>query len=606
MKKLLPCFFSLIALMLCLPTAQAQNDLILTAVFDGNLPGQLPKGIELYAVEDIPDMSIYGVGSANNGGGSDAIEFTFPADSYSAGTYIYVASEATQFNAFFGFEPDYVTNAVNINGDDAIELFMGGFEEDVYGEIEYVDMDESWEYLNGWAYRVDGTGPDGSDFILSNWTISGIDALAGAPTNEEADIPIPIGTYSPEILDVPVLAFETTALVVEEVDGTVQVSVTITNPNEDATSVEVVLTGGSAVNGVDFEFTSPELVVFPAGTAESQSVVIEINNNEIEDGDRTIELALQNPDNEAIIGVESMIITISDDDEIVPYYEIISLRVNDEDGVPELLDDYGEIRGVVHGVNLRPTGLEFTLIDPTAGISVFRFTGNLGYTVEEGDSLRVLGSVGFFNGLTQFEADSIDLIESEVTPYSPETVTSLNEDTESQVVLLECVSLVEESEWTGAGNGFNVQVQDASNIHTVRISEEVDLYDEPAPQGMFHISGIGSQFDDEEPYDSGYQLMPRYLADITMAGDECITSVTKIKESTILVYPNPFIDQVTLAANEKINEIRIVDITGKEIRRVSVSTSETVNIYVGDLTSGTYLIEIFTESGRIVREIVKP
>lgn len=606
MKKHLLRISALIAVFSCLHVANAQSDLILTAVFDGNLPGQLPKGIELYAVEDIPDMSIYGIGSANNGGGTDGIEFTFPADSYPAGSYIYVASEAPQFTAFFGFAPDYTTNAVNINGDDAIELFMGGFEQDVYGEIEFESMDASWEYLNGWAYRVDGTGPDGTDFIIENWIISGINALAGVPTNSEADLPIPVGTYSPEEVDVPVLAFETTALVVEENEGSLDVSVTITNPNENATSVEVVLSGGTAVNGVDFEFTSPELVVFPAGSFESQTISIEIFDNDTEDGDRTIELTLQNPDNEAIIGFGEVVITIADDDATIPFYEIITLRVNDEDGVPQLLEEYGEIRGVVHGVNLRPDGLEFTLIDPTAGIGVFRPSGNLGYEVEEGDSLRILGTVSFFNGLTQFEADSIEVIATGLTPYSPETVTELNEDTESQVVRLECVALVDETQWTGEGNGFNVEVANPSGTFTLRIDNDVDLYNETAPEGLFHISGIGSQFDNESPYDDGYQLVPRYLADITSAGEECITSVPDKKKSTILVYPNPVIDQLTLATNEKIHEIRIADFTGKTIRRFSENNSGTVNLNLGDLSSGIYLIEIFTESGRMVREIVKP
>src|SRR5690554_8135105 len=93
MKRHLLRITTLIAVFFCFQVANAQSDLILTAVFDGNLPGQLPKGIELYAVEDIPDMSIYGIGSANNGGGTDGIEFTFPADSYPAGSYIYVASD---------------------------------------------------------------------------------------------------------------------------------------------------------------------------------------------------------------------------------------------------------------------------------------------------------------------------------------------------------------------------------------------------------------------------------------------------------------------------------------------------------------------------------
>ena len=62
------------------------GDLQITAVFDGPLSGGLPKGVELYVVNDIPDLSQYGLGSANNGGGSDGEEFTFPTGSATAVT----------------------------------------------------------------------------------------------------------------------------------------------------------------------------------------------------------------------------------------------------------------------------------------------------------------------------------------------------------------------------------------------------------------------------------------------------------------------------------------------------------------------------------------
>ena len=54
------------------------NSLIITGVFDAK-NGSSPKGVEMYVKNDIDDLSLYGVGSANNGGGTDGQEFTFPA-----------------------------------------------------------------------------------------------------------------------------------------------------------------------------------------------------------------------------------------------------------------------------------------------------------------------------------------------------------------------------------------------------------------------------------------------------------------------------------------------------------------------------------------------
>lgn len=173
------------------------QDLIITAAYDGPLTGGLPKGVELYVVNDIPDLSIYGIGSANNGGGTDGVEFTFPADVVTAGTYLYVASEDVQFPLWFGFAPDYNAGAaMGINGDDAIELFENAVVIDTFGDINVDGNGTPWEYLDGWAYRVDGTGPDGATFVLANWSFSGPNALDGETTNGTASNPIPIGTYS--------------------------------------------------------------------------------------------------------------------------------------------------------------------------------------------------------------------------------------------------------------------------------------------------------------------------------------------------------------------------------------------------------------------------
>jgi hypothetical protein len=180
------------------PTQAQSSDLIITGVIDGPLTGGLPKAVEFYVRNNITNLSSYGFGSANNGGGSDGQEFTFPAASVSAGAFIYVATEATGFSNFFGFAPTYINqNAPGINGDDAIELFQNGAVVDVFGNINVDGTGQPWEYTDGWAYRKSGTGPDGSTFGLDNWSFSGPDALDGAASNASAGQPFPRGTYSP-------------------------------------------------------------------------------------------------------------------------------------------------------------------------------------------------------------------------------------------------------------------------------------------------------------------------------------------------------------------------------------------------------------------------
>lgn len=199
-------------------------DLIITAVFDGDLSGGLPKGVELYVLNDIADLSEYGIGSANNGNGGGTEEFTFPSVPATAGDFIYVASESPQFTAFMGFAPDYTDNAASINGDDAIELFHMGAVIDVFGDVNVDGTNQPWEYADGWAYRTTNTGPDGTSFVLGNWTFSGPDALDGESDNATAATPVPVGTYAYTLLPTVVTLTATDA---DGNSGTCQANVNV-------------------------------------------------------------------------------------------------------------------------------------------------------------------------------------------------------------------------------------------------------------------------------------------------------------------------------------------------------------------------------------------
>jgi predicted extracellular nuclease/endonuclease I len=171
------------------------NSLIISGVFDAPLSGGTPKGIEIYVSKNVADMSTCGIGFANNGGGSDDEEFTFPETSATAGSYIYIASETTNFEKFFGFSPDYTTGNAAINGDDAIELFCDGQVIDVFGEINIDGTNQPWEYMDGWAYRNEGTEPNGNSFVIENWIFSGKNSFDGENDNATATTPFPAKTF---------------------------------------------------------------------------------------------------------------------------------------------------------------------------------------------------------------------------------------------------------------------------------------------------------------------------------------------------------------------------------------------------------------------------
>jgi hypothetical protein len=165
-------------------------------VIDGPLGGGLPKAIELYVNTSISDLSTYGIGVANNGGGTDGEEFTFPSMSMGADTFLYVTSDSAGFTNWFGFDADFVTTAVAVNGDDAVELFCLSDVIDVFGDVETSGSGEPWDYTDGWAYRACATGPDDDVFVLGNWSFSMANALDGDTTNVSASTPFPTGSYN--------------------------------------------------------------------------------------------------------------------------------------------------------------------------------------------------------------------------------------------------------------------------------------------------------------------------------------------------------------------------------------------------------------------------
>ena len=112
------------------------SDLILQGVLDLDLPtgAFTGKATHLVATNNISDLSIYGLGTASNGGGSDSVELTLPAISVNAGDDILLARDTNAIHLYFGscfnsFEviiPVVTTGvaAVSQNGNDAIELFI--------------------------------------------------------------------------------------------------------------------------------------------------------------------------------------------------------------------------------------------------------------------------------------------------------------------------------------------------------------------------------------------------------------------------------------------------------------------------------------------------
>jgi hypothetical protein len=246
------------------------GNMVISGVIDGPITGGLPKAVEFTALTNIPDLSTYGFGSANNGGGTDGEEFTFPAVAITAGTRIWVATEVSAFQSFFGFAPTYTNNiAPSINGDDAIELFCNGVVIDVFGDINVDGTGQPWDYEDGWAYRVINTGPDGSFFELGNWIFSGANALDNQTMNATSPIPMPINTFTSNKGGVCPNAVFSQNIIVDDTQAP-----TITCPADFV----ITLNGGECSAAVDFNVTATD-------DCDPNPVITQIDNTGLGSGD---------------------------------------------------------------------------------------------------------------------------------------------------------------------------------------------------------------------------------------------------------------------------------------------------------------------------------
>lgn len=147
----------------CVPVGSVELEL--QGIIDFTVPegGASGKAIHLVANADIADLSEYGLGSANNGGGTDGQEYTFPAQSVNSGDHILLLRDQTAMenylttaglNLWDVIIEDTAGDAADGNGNDAVELFKNGAVVETFGDINDDNSGTNgWDYQDAWAYK---------------------------------------------------------------------------------------------------------------------------------------------------------------------------------------------------------------------------------------------------------------------------------------------------------------------------------------------------------------------------------------------------------------------------------------------------------------------
>jgi len=332
----------------------------------------------------------------------------------------------------------------------------------------------------------------------------------------------------PVITTVPTVRFVTGAS--QKVEGNtsnaVKLYINPTSPNASSLMMHAMAPATNALTyGTDYTTTpAASAGMFTINVPANEDTVqfsVNILDDLIQEANETANLTIMSATGLTVGSIATHVFTVIDNDIFIPTRTIPQVRGMNTAGVLDSLNKQCKLIGTVLGVNTQTTStgnVAFTIHNGTVGFGVFSpATSNHGYTVNEGDVVRVIGKVDQFNGLGQLRADSIKIISTGASLPAPKTITAIGETTESDLVRMNNVTVVNPAQWTNAGSGFTVDVTDGTNTIQLRIDADVNLYSQPAPVGTFDVIGIGGQFDNSSPFTAGYQLLPRYIQDIVVA-----------------------------------------------------------------------------------------
>ncbi len=198
------------------------------------------------------------------------------------------------------------------------------------------------------------------------------------------------------------------------------------------------------------------------------------------------------------------------------------------DTLPDHMGQSFTIQGWINSPMYTPTRIDFFMEDATGGININTTPGD--WTLPEGLQIGVevlvSGVVTQYRGKAEldptFLPDNIEVVDPSPATLTPATVTiaEILADPESYEGTLVRVT----NAWITAGTfpceGFNwnLTLDDGTTNITLRVDADTDIDGQPTYTTAIDVVGIVSQYDSSEPYDSGYQILPRAYDDFTQVG----------------------------------------------------------------------------------------
>lgn len=473
------------------------------------------KALEIYnPTEQDIDLSNYSIKRYNNGGTDTSADVPLEGVVKAGDVFLIVHGEAA--DGLINQSDLISSNIVNFNGNDALELYNGGLLIDLFGRVGENPGD-------GWLINeMDSVLTEEVTLVRKSdvntgaldWEV-GITQWDDYEQNDFSFVGMHANNTCNVIEFTGSIGFENANISFNETDADYSFNI-VGLDIELCYDFKVAITGTATQDEdytiLEYSGDTLELSVCP----ESPSIIFTIDfiEDELSEISENIVFEVIDLPTGVVSGNNEFVVTINDEN--LPTGTIGDIAAIDSDGIAINVDKTYQVKGIVYGPNFSENGLLFVIRDETGGIAVFSGGDDFGYEVNEGDEVLVSGVVTQFRGLIEIVPFEIELLSSGNSIKEPTTVTSLDENSELDLVKLECVQLVDPSEWTNGGPGFNVNITDGQNTYTMRIYNQVDLYGMEAPTGSFDVVGLGWQFasSNDAPFADGYQINPRSQNDI--------------------------------------------------------------------------------------------
>lgn len=219
--------------------------------------------------------------------------------------------------------------------------------------------------------------------------------------------------------------------------------------------------------------------------------------------------------------------------------------------------------------------------DATGGVNVY---GGSKSDFDLGRRVVVTGVVTEYNGVTEVAASSANVSVWDLADSLPRPRTLIYNQFPTEPIeglLIDFEGIVNAPP-AYAGGGYNLEVRNGDAVVALRYGEAAGFDNSALTSGAkVHVTGIVSQYDKEPPYNTGYQIVPRfpeaygfggrtYPADIELIADLTLPSASPEISG---IRPNPFSPdwgevawiELNTPADDRVT-LRLYDLKGRLVK----------------------------------------